>query len=182
MLAYNPISVTNKWWLSPLFKGGCFAQSRARQMQLLLSCLVNIKHLAAECWPILCGGQFNKTSYDYIAYIEPLVTFEIEKVRFSTNVTQKKMRFNLFFLRQYISNLWSFLFGPLLNSETKVLEHALDVCLRLKDWHPKGEVDFGNIYFLKQSINLVFRWSLNVDLNSNDPTRHKYFLHLCLVW
>ena len=62
---------TFMWWLSPLFRGVCFAQSSARLAQLQLSCLVNIKHLTAQFWPpSLLWGQFNKsTCYGTKAWI-----------------------------------------------------------------------------------------------------------------
>ena len=60
LIVANPkliVSCFNRWWLSPLF----FLQKSARQASLLLSCLVNIKHLTVQCWPNLLWGQFNKT-------------------------------------------------------------------------------------------------------------------------
>ena len=45
------------WWLSSLFKGLSFAQRGAGLFRLLLWRLVNIQHLAAQCWPRLRWGR-----------------------------------------------------------------------------------------------------------------------------
>ena len=55
------VLVSNKRWLSPLFKGVCFVQRNARQARLLFLSLVNIEQLTPQCWPSLHWGRFNKT-------------------------------------------------------------------------------------------------------------------------
>ena len=58
-----PWASTSQLWLNK------FVHRSAKLAPFLLLYLVNIKHIIVPCWPNLCWGQFNKTTYYGTEYL-----------------------------------------------------------------------------------------------------------------